>query len=111
MDDENGGGSIMIPRWLIHKTYPDVFPFGSKPWELPSIRGAEFRFFYSLHSIPCVGFEVKYGDKRIVFSGDHLNDVVKIKQLHNELFLGYAASQPSVSKVHAESTHNVGDST
>lgn len=49
-----------------------------------TIRGAEFRFFYSLHSIPCVGFEVKYGDKRIVFSGDTLNDVDRIKQLHTE---------------------------
>lgn len=49
-----------------------------------TIRGAEFRFFYSLHSIPCVGFEVRYGDKRIVFSGDHLNDVDKIQQLHQE---------------------------
>lgn len=49
-----------------------------------TIRGAEFRFFYSLHSIPCVGFEVTYGDKKIVFSGDHLNDVDKIKQLHQD---------------------------
>ncbi|DAZ95077.1 TPA: hypothetical protein N0F65_002971 [Lagenidium giganteum] len=49
-----------------------------------TIRGAEFRFFYSLHSIPCVGFEVRYGDKRIVFSGDHLNDVDRINQLHKD---------------------------
>jgi CRP-like cAMP-binding protein len=48
------------------------------------IRGAEFYFFYSLHSIPCVGFQVKYGDKKIVFSGDHLNDADKIKQLYQE---------------------------
>ncbi|KAJ0397474.1 hypothetical protein P43SY_006158 [Pythium insidiosum] len=52
--------------------------------DLTTIRGAEFRFFYSLHSIPCVGFEVKYGDKRIVFSGDTLNDVERIKQLHEQ---------------------------
>ncbi|OQS00888.1 cGMP-dependent 3',5'-cGMP phosphodiesterase [Achlya hypogyna] len=49
-----------------------------------SIRGATFRFFYSLHSIPCVGFEVTYGSKRIVFSGDHLNDVERIKSLRDE---------------------------
>lgn len=48
-----------------------------------TIRGAEFRFFYTLHSIPCVGFEVSYGDKRIVFSGDHLNDAERIKMLHD----------------------------
>ncbi|KDO29025.1 hypothetical protein SPRG_06080 [Saprolegnia parasitica CBS 223.65] len=49
-----------------------------------SIRGATFRFFYSLHSIPCVGFEVTYGSKRIVFSGDHLNDVERIRALKDE---------------------------
>ncbi|CAK4589622.1 unnamed protein product [Aphanomyces euteiches] len=48
------------------------------------IRGATFRFFYSLHSIPCVGFEVTYGSKRIVFSGDHLNDVERIQGLRDE---------------------------
>lgn len=31
-----GGGSIMTPRRLTHSTYPDVDPFGSKPWLLPS---------------------------------------------------------------------------
>ncbi|ETV80522.1 hypothetical protein H257_06784 [Aphanomyces astaci] len=49
-----------------------------------NIRGATFRFFYSLHSIPCVGFEVTYGSKRIVFSGDHLNDVDRIQALRDE---------------------------
>ncbi|ETW09797.1 hypothetical protein H310_00276 [Aphanomyces invadans] len=49
-----------------------------------NIRGATFRFFYSLHSIPCVGFEVTYGSKRIVFSGDHLNDVERIRALRDE---------------------------
>ncbi|ETL98233.1 hypothetical protein L917_04657 [Phytophthora nicotianae] len=52
--------------------------------DVTQIRGAEFRFFYSLHSIPCVGFEVTYGDKKIAFSGDHLNDVDKIRQLESE---------------------------
>ncbi|KAG2867676.1 hypothetical protein JG687_00003273 [Phytophthora cactorum] len=52
--------------------------------DVTQIRGAEFRFFYSLHSIPCVGFEVTYGDKKIAFSGDHLNDVDKIHQLESE---------------------------
>lgn len=32
--------------------------------------GAEFRFFYSLHAIPCVGFEVAFDGKRIVYSAD-----------------------------------------
>jgi hypothetical protein len=34
------------------------------------IHGAQFRFFYSLHTIPCIGFEVYYNDKSIYFSGD-----------------------------------------
>ncbi|KAF4321008.1 hypothetical protein BBO99_00005237 [Phytophthora kernoviae] len=57
------------------------------------IRGAEFRFFYSLHSIPCVGFEVTYGDKKIAFSGDHLNDVERILQLESEGVLSAARAQ------------------
>lgn len=32
--------------------------------------GASFRFFYSLHAIPCVGFEVAFEGKRIVYSAD-----------------------------------------
>lgn len=48
------------------------------------IRGASFRFFYSLHSIPCIGFEVGYGGKKIAFSGDHLNDPEKIQALFQD---------------------------
>ncbi|KAH7461881.1 hypothetical protein PRIC1_006040 [Phytophthora ramorum] len=61
--------------------------------DLTQIRGAEFRFFYSLHSIPCVGFEVTYGDKKIAFSGDHLNDVEKIHQLESEGVLSRSRAQ------------------
>ncbi|POM63025.1 CGMP-dependent 3',5'-cGMP phosphodiesterase [Phytophthora palmivora] len=61
--------------------------------DVTQIRGAEFRFFYSLHSIPCVGFEVTYGDKKIAFSGDHLNDVDKIHQLESEGVLSPARAQ------------------
>ncbi|GMF47428.1 unnamed protein product [Phytophthora fragariaefolia] len=61
--------------------------------DVTQIRGAEFRFFYSLHSIPCVGFEVTYGDKKIAFSGDHLNDVDRILQLESEGVLSAARAQ------------------
>ncbi|EGZ11691.1 hypothetical protein PHYSODRAFT_515964 [Phytophthora sojae] len=61
--------------------------------DVTQIRGAEFRFFYSLHSIPCVGFEVTYGDKKIAFSGDHLNDVEKILQLESEGVLSPSRAQ------------------
>ncbi len=29
------------------------------------VNGGEFRFFYSIHTIPCIGFEVYYGGKEI----------------------------------------------
>jgi len=50
--------------------------------ESVKMRGGAFKFFYSLHAIPCVGFEVFLGDKSMVFSADHMNDPPKIKQLH-----------------------------
>ena len=42
------------------------------------LRGGTFNFFYSLHSIPCVGFEVQFGSKSIIFSADHMNDPERI---------------------------------
>jgi len=45
------------------------------------IHGGSLRFFYSLHSIPCVGFEAFFGGRSIVFSADHMNDPARIKQL------------------------------
>lgn len=35
--EEKGGGSIIIPLWLIHKIQPEVDPQESNPWEDPSI--------------------------------------------------------------------------
>ncbi len=52
------------------------------------LRGAVFNFFYSLHSIPCIGFEVSLGSesnkKSIVFSADHMNDPAAILRLKEE---------------------------
>eukprot|EP00736_Rhodelphis_marinus_P002260 Rmarinus@m.16527 len=48
------------------------------------LHGAEFRFFYALHSIPCIGFEVYYGGKSIAFSGDTLNDQERIWAMYRE---------------------------
>jgi CRP-like cAMP-binding protein/glyoxylase-like metal-dependent hydrolase (beta-lactamase superfamily II) len=48
------------------------------------LRGASFRFFYSLHSIPCLGFDVTFGGKSIVFSGDHMNDPARIQAMFEE---------------------------
>lgn len=49
-----------------------------------SFHGGKLSFFYTLHSIPCVGFEAYYGGKSIVFSADHMNDPKKINQLYEQ---------------------------
>ncbi len=41
-----------------------------------NILGASFEFFYSFHSIPCLGFEISYQDKKIFYSGDTFFDPV-----------------------------------
>jgi glyoxylase-like metal-dependent hydrolase (beta-lactamase superfamily II) len=46
------------------------------------IRGGRFEFFYTLHSIPCIGFSVHFGGKSMVFSADHMNDPVAINKLY-----------------------------
>jgi len=47
-------------------------------------QGATFKFFYSLHSIPCVGFRIEWRGRSIVFSGDHLHDPVIIGKLQEK---------------------------
>jgi len=46
------------------------------------INGAEFRFEYTLHSIPALGFETYFLGKSFVYSGDTLNDPDEIEKLH-----------------------------
>jgi len=48
------------------------------------LNGGEFRFFYSIHTIPCIGFEVYYGGKSIYFSGDTCYDPTIISKMHQE---------------------------
>jgi len=38
------------------------------------VNGADFNFYYSLHSIPTVGFFCSYMNKSIYFSGDTFYD-------------------------------------
>eukprot|EP00536_Pseudo-nitzschia_multiseries_P007501 jgi/Psemu1/256296/estExt_Genewise1Plus.C_1770056 len=47
-------------------------------------QGATFKFFYSLHSIPCIGFRVEWRGRSIIFSGDHLHDPVMISKLEQK---------------------------
>lgn len=46
------------------------------------IHGAEFNMFYTLHSIPSIGFKMFFEDFSMVYSSDHNNDPDK----HRELF-------------------------
>ncbi len=48
------------------------------------VHGAELHFFYTLHSIPTVGFEAYYGGKSLVFSADTLYDPARIRELESK---------------------------
>ena len=39
-------------------------------------------FHYSLHTIPCIGFNVKFGGKTLYYSADHCYDPKIIHELH-----------------------------
>ncbi len=49
-----------------------------------NIHGALFNFYYSLHSIPTIGFHFSYRNKRFIYSSDHLNEPSTIKSLHDQ---------------------------
>ena len=59
--------------------------------------GAQFRFFYSLHSIPCVGFEVTLGGKSIVYSADTLYNEAEFMRLHKTGVLSAGRMQSLLS--------------
>jgi len=46
------------------------------------IHGGQFEMFYTLHSIPTLGFKMAFQDQTFVYSSDHNNDPV----LHQKLF-------------------------
>ncbi|NUP08086.1 MAG: cAMP/cGMP-dependent 3',5'-cyclic-AMP/GMP phosphodiesterase [Polyangiaceae bacterium] len=45
------------------------------------INGAELFFFYTLHSIPTIGFEAFYGGKSLAFSADTLYEPTQIQRI------------------------------
>ena len=47
-------------------------------------QGANFHFFYSLHTIPCVGFRVTWRGLSMVFTGDHFNSPDGIAKLQEK---------------------------
>ncbi|MGL1892253.1 MAG: cAMP/cGMP-dependent 3',5'-cyclic-AMP/GMP phosphodiesterase [Spirochaetaceae bacterium] len=46
------------------------------------IHGGNFEMFYTLHSIPTLGFKMKFQDQTFVYSSDHNND----PEVHKDLF-------------------------
>ena len=53
-------------------------------------QGATFRFMYSLHTIPCVGFRVEWRGRSMVFTGDHFNSPEGIDKLQETGVLSHA---------------------
>jgi ribonuclease BN (tRNA processing enzyme) len=49
-----------------------------------TLYGAIFQFFYSFHSIPCLGFKIFHGDESIYYTGDTFYDPDKLKELHSK---------------------------
>jgi len=48
------------------------------------IHGGRFNMFYSLHSIPAMGFTIKFQDQSFVYTSDHNNDPELHKKLLDE---------------------------
>lgn len=49
-----------------------------------NIHGAIFKFYYSLHSIPTIGFHFNYRNKRFIYTSDHLNEPTAIRKLKDD---------------------------
>jgi CRP-like cAMP-binding protein/metal-dependent hydrolase (beta-lactamase superfamily II) len=49
-----------------------------------NIHGGLFNFYYSVHSIPTMGFYFLYRDKTFLYSSDHMADPKVLGQLHEE---------------------------
>jgi len=45
------------------------------------VNGAKFNFFYSLHVIPCIGYECRFKGKTVYFSGDTYFDPEALTKL------------------------------
>ncbi|MBI3891992.1 MAG: cyclic nucleotide-binding domain-containing protein [Candidatus Wallbacteria bacterium] len=52
------------------------------------LHGAEATFRYSLHSIPCMGFELRLRNRSMVYPSDTMNKPEEILRLHEQGILG-----------------------
>lgn len=70
-----------IPR----KEIINLFDFQAVIMGKPSyINGAQFNFFYSLHSIPAMGFEFFFQDQSFIYSSDHKNDPETFEEFYQK---------------------------
>lgn len=68
---------------LSHNAFMNLFKFHPINIQVPiRINGGEFRFFYTLHSIPTIGFEVYFQGKSFVNSSDSMYDPSFFKKLY-----------------------------
>jgi CRP-like cAMP-binding protein/ribonuclease BN (tRNA processing enzyme) len=58
-----------------------------------NLHGSSMKFFYALHTIPCIGFECTLGTESLVYSADTLNDPPRIKQMQADGVLSEARAQ------------------
>lgn len=67
---------------LSYKSFIKLFNFNPVMVGVPiPINDAEVRFFYTLHSVPTIGFEIYYQGKSFVYSSDSLYDPEVFKNL------------------------------
>ena len=70
---------------LTRSTFMSLFKFHPINLQVPiRINGGEFRFFYTLHSIPTIGFEVYFQGKSFVNSSDSMYDPQFFKKLQKK---------------------------
>ena len=68
---------------LTAETFRDLFDWVPvKTGEPTFIHGARVEFRYSLHSIPCTGFEMSLRNRSLVYPSDTMNVPERIRQLH-----------------------------
>eukprot|EP00898_Chlorokybus_atmophyticus_P003326 jgi/Chlat1/3995/Chrsp26S04075 len=61
--------------------------------ETVNIHGGFFRFFYSLHVIPCVGFEVSFGGHSIAYSADTHTNPALVEQMYRDQVVSRARAE------------------
>lgn len=67
------------------KTLIGLFNFAPvKMFGQYNIHGAIFSFYYTLHSIPTIGFRFHYRNKTFIYSSDHLNEPSIIRDMHDK---------------------------